>query len=266
MSEAPSQSAFPARAPHPSPTGQVLTCTESKNLLIEQWTLNEASESAGLLNGNGLNALLLVQEGSLECRHNRCGSPVRMASGDYIVVTGADQLHEVTGAATVVRCLFHGDVEHERFPETRRNVGALSVSNVFADRPRIVTVCETRFVRFDVVTSLGHASPGGRECDSSSHEWLLMLKGDTVFTIEGTEYPLTAGDTIYLPPGVPNGVRDTNVESGTVWMAVFYRGAIGDFDWQPRAAEASASTDPLADGRKMSAAARRLKAFRELQG
>lgn len=267
MSEMSSQSAWPAGTPDGLRAGQVQTCTENKNLLIERWTLNVSDDSESLLDVNGLNVLLLVQDGSVECKDHRTGSIVRMTAGDYIVVKGVNQAFGVGGDATVVRCVFHGDFEHERFPETPRNEGALVVSNVFADRAQIVTVCETRHVRFDLVTSRGHASPDGHECNSASHEWVLMLKGDMVLTIEGVkQHPMTAGDTIYLPPGVPNGVFASNVESGTVFLAVFYRGAIGAFDWQPRAARASLSAEPLANGQKMSAAARRLNAFRELKG
>lgn len=247
-------------------TDGIQTCTESMNLLIERWMLEGSGQSASLLDTNGLTALLLVLDGTLDCKDPDTGSTVRMATGDYIVVRGSDRSLDVTGQAIVIRCVFHGDVDQERFPETRRSDGGLIVSNAFADRPRIVTVCETRHVRFDIVTSQGHASPDGRECDSSSHEWLLILKGDTIFTIEGAEHPLKAGDAIYLPPRVPNGVRGTNVESGTVWLAVFYRGAIGPFDWQPRATPAETSSRASADGGTMSAAARRLNAFRELQG
>lgn len=247
-------------------TDGIRTCTESRNLLIERWTLEGSGQSAGLLDTNGLIALLLVLDGTLDCKDPKTGSTVRMATGDYIVVRGSDRSLDVTGQAIVIRCVFHGEIDQKRFPKTRRSDGGLILSNAFADRPRIVTVCETRHVRFDIVTSQWHASPDGQECDSSTHESRLMLKGDTIFAIEGAEHPLKAGDSIYLPPRVPNGVRGTNTESGTVRLAVFYRGAIGPFDWQPRATPAATSSLASADGGTMSAAARRLNAFWSLEG
>lgn len=195
-------------------TDGIQTCTESRSLLIERCTLEGSGQSADLLDTNALTAFLLVLDGTLDCKDPDTGSTVRMATGDYILVRGSDRSLDVTGQAIVIRSVFHGDVDQERFPAPRRSDGVLVASNAFDDRPRSVTVCETRHARFDIVTSQGHASPDGRECDSSSHEWLLMQKGDTIFTIEGAEHPLKAGEAVYLPPDVPNGVRGTNVESG----------------------------------------------------
>ncbi len=52
-------------------------------------------------------------------------------------------------------------------------------------------------------------------------EWVVVLSGAAVMTVNGERLPLGPGDWAFLPAGVPHTVLDT--AAGTSWLAVHVR-------------------------------------------
>ncbi len=62
---------------------------------------------------------------------------------------------------------------------------------------------------------------GEGKIHSHPHEQIgFVVSGSGVFTIDGEESPVKAGDSMYIPPNVPHGFRAT--EDNTVLVDTFY--------------------------------------------
>lgn len=49
-------------------------------------------------------------------------------------------------------------------------------------------------------------------------EWVTLLQGHAVMTVDGERVELQPGDHLFLPAGMPHRVEQTSV--GAVWLAV----------------------------------------------
>ncbi|RNF81926.1 cupin domain-containing protein [Montanilutibacter psychrotolerans] len=49
-------------------------------------------------------------------------------------------------------------------------------------------------------------------------EWVALLRGEATLDVAGEALELRAGDTVFLPAGVPHTVR--RVTDGAIWLAV----------------------------------------------
>lgn len=55
-------------------------------------------------------------------------------------------------------------------------------------------------------------------CVQTQDEWVLLLQGEAMLDVQGQAMHLRAGDTLFLPAGVPHTVLHTT--AGTLWLAV----------------------------------------------
>ncbi|MBT8042179.1 MAG: cupin domain-containing protein [Pontiella sp.] len=104
--------------------------------------------------------------------------------------------------------------------------------NLFKEIPdelpeELVTVlAESEGVRIERIVSDGHASPEGFWYDQEQHEWVLLLAGAAVLSIEINDevetVELSAGDHLLIPAHQRHRVESTSSTEKTIWLAVFY--------------------------------------------
>ena len=90
----------------------------------------------------------------------------------------------------------------------------------------IDVMAENGGVKIERIVSDGHASPEGFWYDQNENEWVLLISGSAVLSIEregGLEQvEMTPGDYILLPAHRRHRVESTSQTEKTIWMAVFY--------------------------------------------
>ncbi|NNJ70231.1 MAG: cupin domain-containing protein [Kiritimatiellales bacterium] len=104
--------------------------------------------------------------------------------------------------------------------------------NLFKEIPdelpeELVTVlAESEGVRIERIVSDGHASPEGFWYDQEQHEWVLLLAGAAVLSIEINDevetVELSAGDHLLIPAHQRHRVESTSSTEKTIWLAVYY--------------------------------------------
>ncbi len=76
-------------------------------------------------------------------------------------------------------------------------------------------------LKIERIVSDGHASPEGFWYDQPQSEWVVVLSGSAVLTVEGKpSQTMNPGDWINLPAHTRHRVEST--ARGTVWLAVHY--------------------------------------------
>lgn len=88
------------------------------------------------------------------------------------------------------------------------------------------TLAENRDIRIERIVSDGHASPAGFWYDQDQCEWVLLVTGVAVLSIEkdtGIEQiALNAGDHLLIPAHQRHRVESTSATDKTIWLAIFY--------------------------------------------
>ena len=83
-----------------------------------------------------------------------------------------------------------------------------------------------RYVKIERIVSDGHASPEGFWYDQEQNEWVLLVAGSAVLSIEketGIEQiELVPGDYLLIPAHQRHRVESTSKTEKTIWLAVFY--------------------------------------------
>ena len=51
-------------------------------------------------------------------------------------------------------------------------------------------------------------------------EWILVLQGQALLTLDGEKQPLSQGDSLFIPAGSPHRVLDTSSDPLCIWLAV----------------------------------------------
>jgi len=105
------------------------------------------------------------------------------------------------------------------------------VGNLFKELPdklpeELCTVlAESGHARVERIVSDGHASPEGFWYDQGRDEWVLLVSGEAVLSLEtesGTETAkLNPGDHLLIPAHQRHRVESTSPTEKTVWVAVF---------------------------------------------
>ncbi len=90
----------------------------------------------------------------------------------------------------------------------------------------ITMLAESKHVKIERIVSDGHASPAGFWYDQEQNEWVLLVSGSTVLTVEkdsGTEQvELESGDYLLIPAHQRHRVESTSSTEKTIWLAVFF--------------------------------------------
>jgi len=105
------------------------------------------------------------------------------------------------------------------------------VGNLFKELPdklpeELCTVlAESGHAKIERIVSDGHASPGGFWYDQEQDEWVLLVSGSAILSLEmesGTEnVELNPGDHLLIPAHQRHRVESTSQTEKTVWVAVF---------------------------------------------
>ncbi|MCC7300372.1 MAG: cupin domain-containing protein [Verrucomicrobia bacterium] len=86
----------------------------------------------------------------------------------------------------------------------------------------LTELLSTSNVRVERIVSFGQTSPNGFWYDQSENEWVLLLEGSARLQLDGKVVDLGPGDYLNIPAGVRHRIEKTDLESRTVWLAVFY--------------------------------------------
>ena len=103
---------------------------------------------------------------------------------------------------------------------------------ILADRAEelFTVLVETEPVKIERIVSDGHASPEGFWYDQKQSEWVLLISGSAVLSIEkdsGIEQvKLESGDHLLIPAHQRHRVESTSTTEKTIWLAVFFGSVI----------------------------------------
>jgi len=90
----------------------------------------------------------------------------------------------------------------------------------------VSVLAESNSVRIERIVSDGHASPEGFWYDQNQNEWVLLMSGSAVLSLEtesGIEQiELNSGDHQLIPAHQRHRVESTSSTEKTIWLAVFY--------------------------------------------
>lgn len=85
---------------------------------------------------------------------------------------------------------------------------------------------ENENVKIERIVSDGHASPEGFWYDQEQNEWIMLMSGTAVLSIEENgalrRVELHPGDHLLLPAHQRHRVEATSQTEKTIWLAVYY--------------------------------------------
>lgn len=104
--------------------------------------------------------------------------------------------------------------------------------NLFADIPGMLpeelisVLAENENVKIERIVSDGQASPEDFWYDQEQNEWVLLISGSAVLSIEkdsGAEQcELGPGDHLLIPAHQRHRVESTSQTGQTIWLAVYF--------------------------------------------
>ena len=83
-------------------------------------------------------------------------------------------------------------------------------------------LAESAGMKIERIVSEGHASPDGFWYDQEQNEWVLLISGSAVLTIENKQVKLNPGDHLLIPAHQRHRVESTSQTEKTIWLAVFF--------------------------------------------
>lgn len=80
-------------------------------------------------------------------------------------------------------------------------------------------------IRIERIVSRGHNSPKDFWYDQNENEWVILLKGNAILSIEDKDeiIKMKEGDYLNIPAHQKHRVESTGKKGDTVWLCVFYR-------------------------------------------
>jgi cupin 2 domain-containing protein len=104
--------------------------------------------------------------------------------------------------------------------------------NLFQSIPDVLpeelgaVLAETDGVKIERIVSAGHASPEGFWYDQEENEWVMLLSGSAVLSIDNesgiNQVALRPGDYRLIPAHQRHRVESTSQTEKTIWLAVFF--------------------------------------------
>lgn len=78
-------------------------------------------------------------------------------------------------------------------------------------------------LRIERIVSKGHCSEPEQWYDQAQGEWVILLRGHAVLTMQdGSRLELNEGDYLNIPPHTRHRLEWTDPEQETVWLAIWY--------------------------------------------
>lgn len=94
-------------------------------------------------------------------------------------------------------------------------------SNISDEISEILVATEN--VEIERIISKGHSSPETGWYDQDRNEWVIVLQGEAVLTLEGdSSVDLTTGSFINIPAHQRHKVKWTNPDTETIWLVIYY--------------------------------------------
>ena len=88
-------------------------------------------------------------------------------------------------------------------------------------------LAESPAVRIERIVSDGHASPEGFWYDQDESEWVMLISGSAVMSVEEEsgikQVELKSGDHLLLPAHQRHRVESTSKTEKTIWLVVFFK-------------------------------------------
>lgn len=88
-----------------------------------------------------------------------------------------------------------------------------------SDAERFEELVRHPAARIERIVSTGQTTPPGRWYDQDWDEWVMVVQGSAVLTIEEESLEMKAGDWVFLPAHCRHRVERTEPE-GTIWLAI----------------------------------------------
>ena len=78
-------------------------------------------------------------------------------------------------------------------------------------------------IQVERIISKGHASPTAKWYDQAQSEWVMILQGEAILTVENDDdYHLVSGSYLNIPAHTRHRVKWTTPDIETIWLAVHY--------------------------------------------
>lgn len=93
-----------------------------------------------------------------------------------------------------------------------------------ADLPHelCTVLAQSDSLKIERIVSAGHASPAGFWYDQAQNEWVLLIAGSAVLTLDQRRVELKPGDHLLIPAHQRHRVEQTSPTEKTIWLAIFF--------------------------------------------
>ena len=102
------------------------------------------------------------------------------------------------------------------------------INNFFSGLPEQIsnelfeTILNRNGIEIERIISKGHETPPGEWYDQEWDEWVLLLQGRAILSIQNEAKPIEmkAGDYLLIPAHALHRVEWTETEPETIWLAI----------------------------------------------
>ena len=101
--------------------------------------------------------------------------------------------------------------------------------NIFSEIPNPLkeelfeNILSTKDIKIERIISDGHSSPKEGWYESEQNEWVIVLEGDAILTLEsGENIILKHGDYYNITAFTKHKVSHTSKSEKTIWLAIYY--------------------------------------------
>jgi cupin 2 domain-containing protein len=78
-------------------------------------------------------------------------------------------------------------------------------------------------MKIERIVSRGHSTPAGEWYDQDQNEWVMVLAGEAIVSVEHAgEHHLVPGSYLNLPAHTRHRVQWTTPGTETIWLAIHY--------------------------------------------